>query len=53
MRRQIITIEFEDPSDGDWLEGRLEAAIEDKIADAKDEGRLDGKVEATSERDDG
>jgi len=43
----IIEVEFADPSDYDWLRDRLIGAVEEKIADAEEEGRMDGKVEVS------
>jgi hypothetical protein len=53
MTAIIITVDCDDPSDADWLRDRCVAAVEEKIEEAHDEGRLDGQVVLTSELDHG
>lgn len=52
MSKLIITIECSDPTDLDWLYTRCVGPVVDAVAEAQDEGRMDGTVEVNVERDD-
>ena len=40
----VIRITADDPTDLDWLRSRCLGPVEDAVATAEDEGRLDGNV---------
>jgi hypothetical protein len=48
----VITVDFEDESDVDWIRIRAVAAVEDVVGEAEEENRLDGKVEVGWELED-
>lgn len=48
----VIRVECSDPTDLDWLRTRCHGAVEDVVAEAVEEGRMDGEVEVTWETED-
>ena len=40
----VCVVEFDDDSDADWLRNKWFPAFEEKVLEAQDENRLDGKV---------
>ena len=52
MPNLVIRVECDDPSDLEWLRNRCHGAVEDEVETAREENRLDGKVEVSWEIED-
>lgn len=47
MPTLIISLECKDPSDLEWLRHRVVGAVEDVVADADEDNRLDDECEVS------
>ena len=47
MKDLIITVEFSDDSDFDWLRTRMVGAVEEVLEEQTEQGKVDGKVEVS------
>lgn len=51
-RKLVVTVESTDESDLDWLNPRIDGAVQDVIDEANEDGRMDGEVTYYVEYDD-